>query len=208
MTVETRPSRIGLVADGHNPYHSFMAEEGVTMKPNSGRYTIPIALMAATLSTAVFSQAQKPTNSKTAMSAITVVDAGGRTVGRLDSNRVFALAGTVPLWLELDQAPGADPTKLAWANALLLFSNASCTGTPYVFPPGAQLGGYPTRTVTLPSGQSWLYVVSGTPVSVTIAATYIGGTCSASPSPGNAFAVPLGTPIDLSAQFTLPLTLQ
>ena len=118
MTVETRPSRIGLVADGHNPYHSFMAEEGVTMKPNSGRYTIPIALIAATLSTAVFSQAQKPTNSKTAMSAITVVDAGGRTVGRLDSNRVFALAGTVPLWLELDQAPGADPTKLAWANAL------------------------------------------------------------------------------------------
>jgi hypothetical protein len=178
------------------------------MKTQAGRHAFPTALLFAALSTAVPAQAQRTPNSKITMSAITVVDAGGRTVGRLDNNRIFALAGTVPLWLELDQAPGADPTKLAWANALLLFANTSCTGTPYVFPPGAQLGGYPTRTVTLPSGQSWLYVVSGTPVSVTIAATYIGGTCSPSPSPGSAFVVPLGTPIDLSAQFTLPLTLQ
>jgi hypothetical protein len=178
------------------------------MKLKSGRYTIPVAVLAAALSQAVPAQAQKAPNSKTVMSAIAVVDAVGRTVGRLDSNRVFALAGSVPLWLELDQAPGGDPTKMVWANALLFFANATCSGTPYVFPPAGQLGGYSTRTVVLPSGQSWLYVVSGTAVSVTIAATYIGGTCSPSPTPGLAFVVPLGSPIDLSAQFTLPLTLQ
>lgn len=152
--------------------------------------------------------AQKAPYGKSALPAIAVADASGRIVGRFDSNRVLVSLAGVPVWIDLDRAPGGEPAKMAWADALLLFATADCTGTPHVFAPSPPLGGHATRVSTLPSGKSWLYVVTGPAIPVTVAATYLGGVCTPSSSPSTAFAVALGTPIELSAIYTLPLELQ
>ena len=152
--------------------------------------------------------AQKTPFGKSAQPAIAVADASGRVVGRFDNNRVFASLAGVPVWIDLDRAPGGEPAKMAWAEALLLFATADCKGTPYVFAPPPPLGGYATRISTVPSGKSWLYVVTGAAIPMTIAATYLAGVCTPSTSPSTAFVVELGTPIELSAIFTLPLELQ
>ena len=152
--------------------------------------------------------AQKAPNGKSTLPAITVADAGGKVVGRFDSNRVLASMAGLAVWIDLDRSPGGEPSKMGWADALLLFATADCTGTPHVFPPTPPLGGFATRVSTSPTGKSWLYVVTGTAMPVTIAATFLGGVCTPSTAPSTAFVVALAAPVELSAIFSLPLELQ
>lgn len=143
---------------------------------------------------------------------LTVVDAAGRAVGRLNAQSVFATVGGVPTWLQLTSFNSdtlqteTDPTRVYFSYDVLRFSSSDCTGTVY----GTQsygLGALSGTFARTGGGQLMLYVQSGEASLLTLRSLYNNGACTATQDQLN-FAYPLAAPIDVSTLYTLPLSVR
>lgn len=167
---------------------------------------VSIALLA--LASQMHADAAPPAK-PAAAGPITVVDATGRTVGRLNGYAALVTVNGTPHWFEMTDVPNESSRLRFQEDWILYFTASACSGQAYG-PPRYLLKGAPSMLpVRLADGRLFGYPVpTGEPPIVPYLSYFYRGVCTDVQAGGGVSVFPLGAPVDLTPLFTPPFTLQ
>jgi hypothetical protein len=154
--------------------------------------------------------------SRTRLKPLVVVDSTGKVLGRMATLWDYATGALRPTAImsvngSLVAIPlttaAVDVTKLRiLGDNRLWFVDASCQGTPNI---ASESPGLTTSAlVTDAAGTTWLYLATGAGMTQTFGSYLESNACVALPIPQAVYGTPLAAPINLSAQFAAPFTIQ
>lgn len=136
--------------------------------------------------------------------ALALFDATGKQVGRLSEEKVVTTLASKQVWLTV-RVQEDDDTKVVWFDVPLYFATADCTGQAYASPNRA-IGATVGAIAKTADGKYFAYLPVGSAITTNLISLYARGICYQSGLLES--GVPVSAPIDLSALFPLPMTLQ